>query len=310
MKKEISLNEAYKYNIQKVLNKLRIQGNKKQRPQSANAWHKKPHNGKQKSRMINEVFQDLSNSRQSQYFTKSITRKDSPGFSKSTKHKITPEECKRIHYDMINLKRKLNLYKEENIKLKAQANNIKRELKSKRSYAKEINKNTKRMLWIKERSLMMMEPELTKRAKSMRREIEKTKQERDALAKYTNISKLQEVKDELIDSLEECKRLRGMIEEATNEEFNAERIDEPERLMMENQQLLKSLEIKRKELQRLKEVSKKKYYKKGYYRSQTSEYKKSKKSTPLKSKETVQIENELRRIKQELDARILCFIHR
>ena len=166
------------------------------------------------------------------------------------------------------------------------------------------------MLWIKERSLMMMEPELTKRAKSMRREIEKTKQERDALAKYTNISKLQEVKDELIDSLEECKRLRGMIEEATSEEFNAERIDEPERLMMENQQLLKSLEIKRKELQRLKEVSKKKYYKKGYYRSQTSEYKKSKKSTPLKSKETVQIENELRRIKQELDARILCFIHR
>ena len=52
------------------------------------------------------------------------------------------------------------------------------------------------MLWIKERSLMMMEPELTKRAKSIRREIEKTKQERDALAKYTNISKLQEVQED------------------------------------------------------------------------------------------------------------------
>lgn len=271
--------------------------------------------------MASEAFQEHSNSRQGDYRNKYFLKKSFPGYSKSTKNRLTPDERKRIDNDMISLKHTLNLYREENNKLREQMNSVKRELKSKNSYAKELN-NQVNLLWINERASLMspIDPKTRQQIKALEKEIKQVQRERNILAQYAKESKLEGVQAEVKIALEECRRLRSMIETVASgtlkdkEVDDPREVDNPQQLALENKQLIKKLEVKRQELERMKEmVQLKRKFKmqfKPHVLSHASDMKKSKKvATSLRTEEDIYTEKEFKKIAQVLNERTFtCLI--
>eukprot|EP00826_Nyctotherus_ovalis_P005770 TRINITY_DN11311_c0_g1_i3.p1 TRINITY_DN11311_c0_g1~~TRINITY_DN11311_c0_g1_i3.p1 ORF type:complete len:256 (-),score=74.47 TRINITY_DN11311_c0_g1_i3:232-999(-) len=248
---------------------------------------------------MSDVFRELSNTRQTQ--DRLVLRRNSPGFHKPPKQRLTPDERKRIDYDIVSLKRSLNIYREENNKLKERAHNAKEELRSKKLYAKELNHNVHNLITMNKRTLMAdpIDPKIREYISELEKEIKTVQKEKNALAQYARESRYHEVQAELKSSLEECRRLRGMIQAASAETV-AEETD-VHQLMLENKQLLKLIELRRREAEKAAQA------KRG---CRVRLRPKAVEKNPLKSKEDAVIEKEFRKIKQSLHERKVTGNHR
>jgi chromosome segregation ATPase len=188
------------------------------------------------------VFRELSNTKQTQ--DGNLLRRGSPEFYKPAKQRLTPDERKRIDYDIITLKRSLNICREENTRLKERMNKVKEELKSKKLHVKELNHNMHNLQTMNKRILMTtyIDPKIRQYIAKLEKEIKALQKERNALTQYTKETKYKEIQIELKNSLEECKRLRNMIEIVSSGKLKYEGNINVHKLALENKQLLKRLE--------------------------------------------------------------------
>lgn len=238
------------------------------------------------------MFRELSNTRQAQ--DKFLLRRNSPGFHRPPRQRLTPDERKRIDYDIVSLKRSLNIYREENIRLKERVHGVKEELRSKKQYARELNHNVHNLITMNKRTLLAtpIDPKIREYIRDLEKEIKTVQKEKNALAQYAKESKYQEVQAELKASLEECRRLRGMIQTASTNPVTEE-VD-VRRLTLENKELVKLIELRRREAEKTALAGRGCRVRLGPKAGEKS---------PLKSKDDAVIEKEFRKIKQSLHER-------
>ena len=236
------------------------------------------------------MFRELLNVKQAQDST--LLKRGSPGFYKPARQRLTPDERKRMDYDIVTLKRSLNICREENSRLKEKMNKVKEELKSKKLYEKELNHNMQNLQTMNKRTLMTeaIDPKIRQYITRLEKEIKTLQKERDALTRYAKESKYKEIQIELKNSLEECKRLRNMIETVVSGKLKDEKNVDSHKLALENKQLLKMLK-----------TGKTMQFKKGFKM-------RFKQRDVSKSKDDVVIEKEFKKIKQNLHDRTLSYL--
>ena len=214
------------------------------------------------------------------------------------------KDRKKFDYDMISLKRNLNLCKEQNNKLKDQMNILKKQVISKRKYVNELFGEATKSFCRQERASLgpNAEIELKKYVKTLEKEIEKATRDREELIKGCRESELIELKEKLTETLEECKMLRSMI-------IVANELDDKgdiKQLSAENKRLMKIIKRQSCELGQFKESNRKSGL--GIrLKPRISELRKSTKSlglTPGKrpSKKSLQSESEYKKDKNERES--------
>jgi len=289
------------------------------RPQSAKSWKRKT-DGAQKPAPVPDSSQDMSNLAPNR--GKSASKKDSQSFSKSQAAigNSYIYEKRKMEAEIVALKHSLNICKDENSKLKEQNHKLHKEMENKDMYIKElftkINVHSSPKHSSSTSSVTNQINSLKKRIEDLTAELSKVKKQKEELSKTNRHTKLHETQAELKTSIEECKRLRGMLDNALKGNVNdiVENNTELQQKIMlkkfilENQELTKTVQKQEKEILKLQQISK---------RSQAiKDHLPSKGPLPIKSKTVekpsttpskvpkkgldTRIENELKIIKENL----------
>lgn len=199
--------------------------------------------------------------------------------------------------DIMSLKHNLNIFKEENNKLKEKLYRVQKEMESKDLYIKELSN--------KSGSHTSQKPanksELKKYIKELTTEIERMKQEKEQIMLYGKNSKLKELQMELRNTAEECKILKGMLASLKEPNGNEEVTGKiTKKLQTENQQLINKIQLQKYELERLKESLKKTQSKRSI------KIKKEKRIDEATStKQNLKAGNDIKWVKQHLNQRII-----
>jgi len=140
--------------------------------------------------------------------------------------------------------------------------------------------------------------------KELNIELEKLKAEKNKLVQYNEITKLNEAMAELKTTKEESNRLKIMLDDLLakhigNVPDKKKKLEEM-KLVLENRELVKTLERREHELEKLKDVSKRQQLKKKLKGSSGKRREESSSSSTI---EKTHVEKELHKIKENLNKR-------
>jgi len=169
------------------------------------------------------------------------------------------DEKKRVDYNIMALKRSLNICKEKNNKLKKHMNELKEEVKLKDLHLKKLFDKATHLFCVRNKSPLgpAAETELKNHVRTTQKKIDKARRQKEELTNNVKDSIIEDTQEELKNSLEECRRLRAMIEMARTEHTINTKVNFNQ-LLLENKRLLSIVEKQNYELDRLNGVQKKK----------------------------------------------------
>ena len=248
-------------------------------------------------------------------------KKDSSSFLKPAIH-----DSRQFEAEILTLKHSVNLSKEENARLKSLLHKAQKEMETKDLYIKELmtrnSPNPKAQALSSSNSSHLISS-LRQQIRDLTAELKKTKKENEDVVKSVKMTKPQETQAELKASMEECKRLRNMLDTVLRGEAgtseNPRESDQRvlvKKLTLENQELAKTVKRQEQELLRSREQSKriqpkkpaksKSREQKPAIQVQTQQKKVQKKPpSPLPVNEEVErpshIEKELKQLKEHMN---------
>eukprot|EP01022_Parablepharisma_sp_SALTPOND_P000995 TRINITY_DN105406_c4_g1_i1.p2 TRINITY_DN105406_c4_g1~~TRINITY_DN105406_c4_g1_i1.p2 ORF type:complete len:849 (+),score=138.53 TRINITY_DN105406_c4_g1_i1:84-2549(+) len=190
-------------------------------------------------------------------------------FSTPSKHvpKNIQKDKEDLYDEVIRLKKELNNGKAELKKLKTQISIQEKDLSKKDAYIKELlaSKNSKAEATAKTKPDTYLITALKKKIKELHSKNIKKDSEITTIRHNVKTTKIYELESELSTSLEECKRLRAMLEEFSNKGGGTEQpMSKPsdskkplQKVQEENEELVKALQQKEEGITMWKEKAKK-----------------------------------------------------